>query len=85
MTPPPVAAPPTGTAPALVAALRGIIEAALLTAVAVVIDLLSGVDAGDLAPYVPIAVLALRATEGLIDQKVDPTKQRNALGGTNLR
>jgi hypothetical protein len=70
-----------GISPWLVAFLRGAAEAALLAVVAVAITALSEVTAGDLAPYAPFAVLLLRQAEGVIDQKVDPTKQR-ALGGT---
>jgi hypothetical protein len=70
-----------GISPWMVALFRGVLEAALLAAVAVVITAVSAVDGGDLAPYAPFAVIVLRQLEGVIDQRVDPTKQR-VTGGT---
>jgi hypothetical protein len=70
-----------GISPWVVALLRGALEAALLAVVAVAVTALTAVTTGDLAPYAPFAVLLLRQAEGVIDQRVDPTKQR-VIGGT---
>lgn len=70
-----------GVPPWLVALFRGLLEAALLAAVAALIVWLGEADLGDLAPWAPIAVLALRQAEGIIDERVDPTRQRGPLGG----
>jgi hypothetical protein len=69
-----------GISPWVVALLRGVLEAALLAAVAVLITAASSITTGDLAPYAPFAVVLLRQAEGVIDQRVDPTKQR-VIGG----
>jgi hypothetical protein len=66
--------------PALVALVRGIIEAAALTAIGAVITWASSADLGTLAPWAPIGLLALRQLEGIVDQKIDPSVQR-VLGG----
>lgn len=66
--------------PAVVALLRGVIEAALLAAVGALVLAVSEVTTGQLAPWAPIAILVLRQAEGVIDEVVDPTRQR-VLGG----
>lgn len=72
------------TRPAVVAMLRGLIEAALLAAVAGLIVWLSSTDLGDLAWAAAPGVLVLRAAEGWIDEHIDPTAQRGPLGGTSI-
>lgn len=69
------------TKPAVVALIRGVIEAAVIAAIGGAIVWLGSVDLGTLAPLAPIAVLALRAFEGIVDQVIDPTVQRGVLGG----
>lgn len=69
------------TKPSIVALVRGVIEAAVITAIGGAIVWLGSVDLGTLAPFAPIAVLALRALEGIADQAIDPTVQRGVLGG----
>lgn len=69
------------TKPVIVALVRGVIEAAVITAIGGVIVWLGAVDLGTLAPFAPIAILALRALEGIADQRIDPTVQRGPLGG----
>lgn len=69
------------TKPAVVALLRGLIEAALLAATGGLLVWMEATNWGDLAPFAIPAVLAVRAGEGLIDQKIDPTTQRGKLGG----
>jgi hypothetical protein len=66
--------------PALVALLRGALEAAALAFLAAVIVWVSSADLGSLAPWAPIGMLVLRQLEGIIDQHIDPTTQRS-LGG----
>lgn len=61
--------------PALVAFLRGLAEAVILAAIGVAITALSEVTAGDLAPWTPVALLALRQLEGVVDQ-IDETRKR---------
>lgn len=65
--------------PVVVAFLRGALEAAVLAVIGVAVVALGDVTTGQLAPWAPIALLALRQIEGLVDQKIDPTTQR--LGG----
>ena len=62
--------------PWLVALLRGLVEAAVLAVLGVLIVALGDVHAGTLAPYAPLGVVLLRQLEGVADQKIDPTKQR---------
>lgn len=76
--------PPPGVPPWLVAFLRGLLEAAVLAAIGAAIVALGEVEAGELAPWAPIGVLALRQIEGLADQRIDPTRQRAALGGSPI-
>lgn len=71
----------SGVAPWVVALLRGVVEAAVLGVLGVLIVWLGDVTAGALAAYAPLGVVLLRQLEGLADQKIDPTKQRVA-GGT---
>ena len=66
----------TGVSPAIVALLRGIVEAAALAVIGVVIVALGDVTTGDLAPWAVPGVLALRSLEGLVDKAIDPTRQR---------
>jgi hypothetical protein len=73
----------TPTAPALVGLLRGAAEAAAVAAVGVVVDWLTTADLGDYAVWAAPAVLVLRTVEGIADQRIDPTKQRGRLGGSN--
>jgi hypothetical protein len=61
--------------PAVVAFLRGAIEAAVLAAIGVAIVALGDVTAGQLAPWSPIGLLALRQVEGLADG-IDPARRR---------
>lgn len=73
-----------GTAPALVAFLRGLAEAVLLGGIGYAITVLTAVDGGQLAPWAPIGLLALRQLEGLADQ-IDPTQRRSPeRGATDL-
>lgn len=76
---------PSGVRPALVALLRGVLEAATLAVLGVLVVWLGDVEAGTLAPYAPIGVLILRQLEGLADERIDPTKQRTPLGGEPIR
>jgi len=76
--------PPPGVPPWLVALFRGLLEAAVLAAIGAAIVALGEVSAGELAPWAPLGVLALRQIEGLADQKIDPTRQRAALGGSPI-
>lgn len=69
------------TSPAVVAFLRGLLEAVVLAVLGFLIVALGDVEGGDLAPWAPIGLLALRQLEGLADEKIDPTKQRGPLGG----
>lgn len=71
----------SGLPPAVVAGLRGLVEAMILAAVGWLTVEVSAVDVGQLAPFAPVALLALRQLEGLIDQRIDPTRQR-VCGGT---
>lgn len=66
----------TGVSPAVVAFLRGLAEAVVLAIIGVLITATSSVTTGELAPWAPIGLLALRQLEGLIDKSIDPTKQR---------
>ena len=70
------------TRPALVALTRAIIEAIVLAIIGVLIVALTEVDSGQLAPWAPIGVLALRQLEGLADERIDPSKARGTLGRT---
>lgn len=71
-----------GISPTAVAFIRGAIEAAVLAVITLAITWLTSASVGNLAPYAPLAVLALRQLEGIVDTKIDPTKQR-VLGGAN--
>ena len=68
--------------PTVVGAARGALEAAAIAAVGVAVVALGEVEAAELVPFVPAALLALRTIEGIIDDNIDPTKQRGVLGGT---
>lgn len=70
----------TGVSPTIVALLRGILEAAALAVIGVLVVAIGDVTTGDLAPWAPIGLLALRQVEGLVDKAIDPTKQRVAGG-----
>lgn len=67
--------------PALVATLRGLLEAAVLAVLGAVVVAVGDVTTGALAPWAPVALLALRQVEGFIDQRIDPTVQRGLGGG----
>lgn len=71
----------TPTRPAVVALLRGVLEAVVLAVIGVLVVALGEIEAGTLAPWAPIGLLILRQLEGLADEKIDPTKQRSPLGG----
>lgn len=73
------------TKPSIVALARGVIEAAVITAIGGAITWIGSVDLGTLAPFAPIAVLALRAAEGIVDQIIDPSVQRGVLGGAPVQ
>lgn len=64
----------------IVALARGIAEAAALAAIGVAITALTDIDGGQLAPWAPIGVLALRQLEGIVDDHIDPTKPRRVVG-----
>lgn len=66
--------------PTVVALVRGILEAAALAAV---FALYQGVAGGDLplsAELTPLALLGLRTLEGVLDSRIDPSKERGKLG-----
>lgn len=73
--------PPPGVPPWLVALARGVAEAAVLAVLGALIVALGDVTTGELAPWAPIGVLALRQLEGIADQRIDPTRQRSLAGG----
>lgn len=70
----------TGVRPRVVAFLRGAAEAAALAIIGVAAAALTDLDGGDLAPWAPIGLLALRQIEGFVDDVIDPSHQR-VLGG----
>lgn len=70
----------TGVSPAIVALLRGAVEAAVLAVIGVVVVALGDVTTGELARWAPAGLLALRSLEGLADKAIDPTRQRLAGG-----
>lgn len=78
--PAPAAPEPAGVSPVLVALLRGILLAAAAAAVTAATAALSTADVGDLAPYVPVLIAALRVIEGAIDKARGQAPQR--LGGS---
>lgn len=67
--------PSRGVPPTVVAFLRGALEAAALAVIGVAITALGDVTTGQLAPWAPVALLALRQLEGVADQ-LDPTRKR---------
>ena len=71
------------TAPVLVALLRGLLEAVVLGAIGAVYVFVTDQDFGSLNVLVPAALAGLRTLEGIADQRIDPTKQRGRLGGSN--
>lgn len=84
LTDPTPGSPPAGVPPWLVALVRGLLEAAVLAVIGAAIVALGEVTAGDLAPWAPVGILALRSLEGIADQRIDPTRQRGTLGGTSV-
>lgn len=69
------------TRPAVVALVRGVLEAAVLAGLGALTVWLTSADLGQLAPWSPVALLALRQIEGLADERIDPSVQRGPLGG----
>lgn len=69
------------TSPVVVGLIRGVIEAALIAALEVVAAAVLGADLGPYAAAAPLIVYAIRQGEAIVDQRVDPTKQRGPLGG----
>lgn len=68
------------TRPMIVAVARGILEA---VAVAIIATLYAAVVDGSLslpAQLSPLAVLGLRTLEGVVDERIDPDKERGRLG-----
>ena len=59
----------------LVGLARGIVEAAVLAGILVLISWLTTADLGSYAALAPIAILALRTVEGMADN-IDPSKKR---------
>lgn len=70
-----------GLRPALVAVLRGVLEAAVLAAIGAAVVALGDLELGAGATWAPVAVLVLRTLEGVADERIDPTRQRAPLGG----
>lgn len=62
-------------APWLVGLARGILEAALMGALVAIAAYINAHAPAALVPYVPVALLIIRALEGAVDQ-IDPAKQR---------
>lgn len=77
----PVYVPPSGTAPSLVAILRGLLLAAVAGAVGAAITWLSGSDLGAWAAWAPALILVLRSVEGFVDQARGQRPQAGLLGG----
>ena len=65
--------------PALVGALRGGLESAVLAGLAYLGVELTRLDWGELAAFVPAALLGIRTLEGLADQFIDPKQNRRVL------
>lgn len=68
-----------GYSPMVVGIVRGVVEAAVLAGIGALIVALGDVD-GVVAIYAPIGIALLRSLEGLVDHKIDPSKQRTLLG-----
>lgn len=56
----------TPHSPRTVATIRGLLLAVVTAALGALITGLSSADAGDLAPYVPVALVVLRALEAVV-------------------
>lgn len=73
-----------GYSPMVVAAARGILEAAILAALGAAATALTDLD-GEAALYAPIAIAAVRFIEGVVDNRIDPARHRRLLGGGRVR
>lgn len=71
----------TGVSPAVVGFVRGLIEAAILAAIVGVANALDADLPSELAPYGAALVALLRTIEGVVDARLDPSRQRGVLGG----
>lgn len=69
------------TKPAVVGFLRGVLEGVLIAALGVLVAAVSELDFGEWNIVLPVVLLGARTVEGIIDHKVDPTRQRGRLGG----
>lgn len=67
--------------PITVGGLRGLLYALLAAVIPAIITASSSVDNADLLPYIPVAVLVLRAFEGWIDQQRGQVPQKPLGGG----
>ena len=71
----------TGVSPAVVGFVRGLIEAAVLAAVVGLSNALGADLPTELAAYGAAGMALLRTVEGVLDAKIDPSRQRGVLGG----
>lgn len=78
---PPLPADPHGWPKWLVGLARGAAEAIVLAVIGWAVVALGDVTSGTLAPWAPLAVLALRQLEGVADHLIDPAVQRAGGGG----
>lgn len=71
----------TGVSPAIVGFVRGLIEAIILAGLVGAANALDADLPVELAPYGAAAIALLRTIEGVIDSRIDPSRQRGVLGG----